>query len=208
MLSKKIHSSNLFLLSSDKKIFCIGLNKTGTTSLERSLELLKLGPIASPFRLKPFERKYLFNRVSEFQDYISLIEFARNFRCFIDRPWNMWESYRIMDRAFPGSKFILSVRNASDWWESVYHWLTHKKANMIERYLLHLQVSSLDRDKFISAYNAYNKEVFEWFERRDNFLVMNMESGDGWNKLCQFLDLPKPDIPFPHENKQKYYYKR
>ena len=27
---------------------------------------------------------------------------------------------------------------------------------------------------------------------------MNFEKGDGWNKLCKFLNVPEPDIPFPH----------
>jgi hypothetical protein len=29
------------------------------------------------------------------------------------------------------------------------------------------------------------------------------DDGDGWEKLCKFLNKPIPDMEFPHENKSK-----
>lgn len=31
-------------------------------------------------------------------------------------------------------------------------------------------------------------------------LVFDVFSGDGWEKLCNFLDRPIPNRPFPHKN--------
>jgi len=37
---------------------------------------------------------------------------------------------------------------------------------------------------------------------KDRWLEMNIcDNGDGWDKLCLFLNVPVPDIPFPHSNK-------
>ena len=37
---------------------------------------------------------------------------------------------------------------------------------------------------------------------KDRWLEMNIcDNGDGWDKLCSFLNVPIPDISFPHSNK-------
>lgn len=37
-----------------------------------------------------------------------------------------------------------------------------------------------------------------------DYLDMNIcDEGDGWEKLCKFLNKPIPDMEFPHENKNK-----
>ncbi len=57
---------------------------------------------------------------------------------------------------------------------------------------------------FISAYENRNNEIIEYFADRPNdFLVINWEEGDGWDKLCNFLGYPIPDEPLPHMNKSK-----
>ena len=33
---------------------------------------------------------------------------------------------------------------------------------------------------------------------------MNICAGDGWERLCEFLDVPVPDVPFPRENVGKF----
>ena len=39
-------------------------------------------------------------------------------------------------------------------------------------------------------------------ERPGDLLVMRLEAGDGWGKLCRFLDEPMPEPPFIHTNSQ------
>jgi hypothetical protein len=50
-----------------------------------------------------------------------------------------------------------------------------------------------------------NKEIIDYF-KFDNtkLLVMDIIKGDGWEKLCKFLDKPIPNRPFPHKNIGKY----
>jgi hypothetical protein len=186
------------------RYFCIGFNKTGTTTIGRSFEILKLTPIAEP-RSPYMNFIELSHKIFEDNNFMPALETAQYFRAFQDRPWNIWDIYEKLDKHFPGSFFILTERDEESWWQSVEKWLvTSNKSDRekFERYLKHLKLTSLNKDEFIEAYINYNKKVKEYFKGRDNFIIMNLEKGDGWEKLCNFLKLPKPDVPFPHANRQ------
>ena len=44
----------------------------------------------------------------------------------------------------------------------------------------------------------------EGIKKNIDYLDMNIcDEGDGWEKLCKFLNKPIPDMEFPHENKNK-----
>ena len=34
----------------------------------------------------------------------------------------------------------------------------------------------------------------------DDLFVLDVRGGEGWEKLCPFLGLNVPDVPFPHAN--------
>jgi hypothetical protein len=58
---------------------------------------------------------------------------------------------------------------------------------------------------YIDRFNRHNKEVLQYFkDRSHDLLVMELSKGDGWGKLCLFLDEPIPSISFPHANKSQY----
>jgi hypothetical protein len=55
---------------------------------------------------------------------------------------------------------------------------------------------------YLERFNCHYQEVFEYFKnRQDDLLVMDFSKGHGWEELCKFLGLEKPDVPFPHANK-------
>jgi len=51
-----------------------------------------------------------------------------------------------------------------------------------------------------AAMLRFNREVQETVPS-DRLLVWSV--GDGWEPLCDFLELPVPDTPFPHLNDSK-----
>jgi len=58
-----------------------------------------------------------------------------------------------------------------------------------------------EEGKFAAGYDRFVSAVLEHFrDRPGKLLVMNVTAGDGWEKLCPFLDTPIPDIPFPKAN--------
>ena len=62
-----------------------------------------------------------------------------------------------------------------------------------------------DAEKFSAAYHRHHADVRRYFaDRPDDLLEMNIIEGDGWEKLCPFLGLPTPAVPFPHLNRRKH----
>jgi hypothetical protein len=52
--------------------------------------------------------------------------------------------------------------------------------------------------QFYNDHNAWIKAVVP----KDRLLVISNHK-DGWEKLCEFLEVPVPDVPFPHVNKRE-----
>jgi hypothetical protein len=55
---------------------------------------------------------------------------------------------------------------------------------------------------FTDAYFRHINTVQNYFAKRTHdLLILDIPAGDGWEKLCPFLEHPFPDIPFPHTNR-------
>ena len=95
------------------KVFCIGYNKTGTTTLEAVLT--KLG-----YRM-PFQASQERLVVEELYrgNFEPLSSLCKNYDAFQDLPFSQGVVYAAVDALFPGSKFILTIRESSEWFESL-----------------------------------------------------------------------------------------
>ena len=60
-------------------------------------------------------------------------------------------------------------------------------------------------DRCLYVYRLHRKNAIEYFQdRSQDFLVMDICQGDGWEKLCPFLEIDQiPEIPFPYKRPQK-----
>ncbi len=101
------------------KIFGIGLMKTGTTSLCHALEILGYSAIQSP---EPLER-------------------INQYDAAADR--NITENFEYLDRLYPGSKFIYTIRDTSSWIQSFLHHKCQKKL-CLGRVLIQQNIISFD----------------------------------------------------------------
>ena len=54
-----------------------------------------------------------------------------------------------------------------------------------------------DRDAAIAAYERHNADVRVSLP---SDRLVDWQPGDGWEPICEVLDLPVPDQPFPHVN--------
>jgi hypothetical protein len=113
--------------------------------------------------------------------------------------------YKYLDYKFPGSKFIITVRELDSWLESIEY--ISKKAPILSldedipimRRMLIYESIVFEREAFIAAFERHHQDVKRYFRgRSDDLLEMNIISGDGWDKLCPFLGAPLPSVPFPH----------
>ena len=60
------------------------------------------------------------------------------------------------------------------------------------------------KQEMIMSYLRHNAEVEDYFKGTQKLLVMDMEAGDGWSELCDFLNIKAPAGPFPQRNRQRY----
>lgn len=174
------------------KIIGIGLNKTGTTTLGVCFKFWGFNHISfceTAFNL------YING------DYESLLGLVGRYDSFEDWPWPM--IYNDIDKKYPGSKFILTVRKDSDiWYQSLCE---HAKRTGPTKYRMKIYGYEMPNEyerEHIQFYENHNKSVREYFkDRPQDLLEVCWETGDGWRELAEFLNLDIPRIPFPHANK-------
>lgn len=207
----------LFSLRKRPKVFCIGRNKTGTTSLNKALTDLgyKLGDQAVA--------ELLIHDYAQ-RDFQPIVKYCHTAEAFQDIPFSLPYTYQIMDYAFPGAKFILSVRdNEDEWYQSLISF--HRKR-------LRLQMGPTKEDLLNDCYRykgflweanriiygtpeddpfnegvlkehylKHNSDAIKYFQFRDDLLVINLKEAGSYQKLCDFLKLEPVYEDFPWLNR-------
>jgi hypothetical protein len=172
------------------KIFCIGLNKTGTRSLHEALQLLGFrslhwgGPkIRAAVERAAEEGRPLLDDVEDADAYSDILALSVNFAR--------------LDQQYAGSKFILTVRDLDGWLDSrrrhVERNVERKARGEYEGTFLEVDYAGWT-DEFV-GHAARARSYFA--DRPDDFLAMDIAGGDGWAALCPFLGVGEPDRPFP-----------
>lgn len=175
------------------KVFGIGFQKTGTTTLKAALQTLG-------YRVQGGGRSLI--------DPITRGDFAPVFRmveahdAFEDHPWP--QVYREVDRQFPGSKFILTIRDEDKWLRSVVNHLGFFSHPMqVFTYGAGYPVGH--EDLYLQKYREHNREVLHYFRSRPaDLLVIDWSKDGGWETLCRFLGRDIPSVAFPHSNQGRY----
>jgi len=173
-------------------IIGVGFQKTGTSSLREALKVLD-------FRVKDTTKRALIPILKK--DYQSILRMLKNYDAVEDTPWYM--IYKELDKLIPNSKFILTIRDEESWYLSVKkHIGDLRSANHEWIYGRGKGLPKDNKKNTIKVYNKHNKKVMEYFENRPkDLLVLDFTKGDGWEKICPFLNKEIPKTPFPHYNK-------
>lgn len=174
------------------KVFGIGLNKTGTSTLAVCFE---------HFGFRHTSTNLPLTLAVERGDLEAVFSFAVNYDSFEDWPWPL--IYQALDRRFPGSKFILTTRrNVDVWLRSLKKHAALVGPTDFRRIAYgHAVVRGHEREH-CAVYERHQREVRDYFVNRpSDFLEVCWENGDGWEKLCPFLGGDVPDLPFPHTNR-------
>ena len=188
------------------KVFVIGFNKTGTTSITEALS--KLG-----FKFCPeyvaYSRSvnYFQNQISK--KYDSLFELVDKYDAFEDRPWNHTDFYKELDKYSPNSKFILTIRDVNNWISSYERW--GKKVSLKNKWYYNMVSNECygvddvlsNKEIMKKKYEERNQEIIEYFKDTNKLFVMDIEKNSEWGGLCKFLNKPIPTSKFPNTNKTK-----
>lgn len=200
------------------KVFGIGRNKTGTTSLESALRSLG-------YRLGLQARGEMLRGDWARRDFTRIIALCRTADAFQDVPFSNDYTFQALDMHFPGSRFVLTVRDSPEqWYESLvrFHTRIVNKGRLptaddlrefsyrYKGFLWDAFVSTYgdderllyDKDAYIAHYVNHNRRVADYFRHRPaDLLVLNVAENDAMEKLCTFLGRPYRGRKMPHMNR-------
>lgn len=174
------------------KVVGVGLNKTGTKTLGACMVHLQFKHVT--FSPEAFD-------LWRNNDYPALMKWVSTYDSFEDWPWPLM--YKEIDKWHPGSSFILTRRKNPDiWFKSLCRHAERSGPTIFRKVIYGYEMPHDHKHEHIAYYEKHLDSVREYFKDRPNDLLeVCWEEGDGWAELAQFLHLPQPDIPFPHENK-------
>ena len=185
------------------RIFGIGMHKTGTTSLHTALKILKYG--SAHWKGAGWARG-IWNQFIEFGH----SELLDKSYAVCDLPITLL--YEKLDKLYPGSKFILTIRDEEEWIQSVENhwsyelnpyrasWNKDRFTHRIHKILYGQQ--TFDREIFLERYRKHNADVIEYFKgREEDLLILNVNDEIDWAPLCEFLGDEIPNVPYPNSNK-------
>lgn len=179
------------------KIFCIGLNKTGTVSLHWAFKILGLKSMHHCVD-NNIKEKILNNY--KIQNYI--LKGLEDYDTYLDWDTSFYTVpiFKEFDKQCKGSKFILNTRDMNDWLNSREQHVLRNQKLKAENPKADVDWLEIDRDDWKLEYETHYSEAFRYFKGRTDFISMDVCAGDGWEILCDFLKLPVPNVEFPKLN--------
>jgi len=199
------------------EVLCAGLSKTGTTSIHHALQ--RLG-----YTSLHYDQNRLFNVLSgrESEPDFRIYD---DYQAVSDVPSAYF--FRELAEAYPRCKIVLTVRDADSWYESIRKHFSERspisRPRAVQRMLSfagnrHARQRMRDYEFRTNLRNlcygsvepreyAYKAKYFDHNNAVRNcipaerLLVMNLAMGDGWEKLCPFLNKPIPEVAFPVSNR-------
>jgi hypothetical protein len=201
-----------------KKVFCIGQNKTGTTSIAAALAQLgyRVGEQSvAELLIEDWSRR----------DFRRIVRYCASADAFQDIPFSLDYTYQALDCAYPGSKFILTVRDSGDqWYASVIRFHTkiigqnrlptaadlkefsYRRKGWLWEVLQLVygdsEESLYERETYIRRHEEQNRRVLDYFRNRpDDLLVLNVADSDAMRRLCNFLGKKHDNRAMPHLNR-------
>jgi hypothetical protein len=206
-----------------------GLPRTGTLSQKVGLEMLGLTPCYHMVNvLMNLDEAQVWRRALDGE--APWDEVFEGFQATVDWPGSFF--YKELVEAFPDAKVFLSVRDADTWERSMRDtiWglfygdvlirdLASARARVDSKWRGYLEMmqemwqqsglidagADTTSESMRSAMERFNEEVQQNVPA-DRLLVWS--ASDGWEPLCEFLELPVPDTPFPHLNDSKEFGER
>lgn len=181
-----------------KKIFDIGWHRTATKSMCEAMSILGFSAKHNPMDILK-------------SDTLAESEALKLYDFLADFPIPIY--FKEIDVAFPNSKFIFVKRDTESWLKSCKQLFQFREKNVWPKEVnkLHMKVYGTEffiKEDMEKAYQSHNESVCEYFKDRENFLEFPLfeipESQDKWKLLCEFVDRPIPDVPFPWSHKTNY----
>lgn len=216
LFSAKEKNNNEALFKKEK-VFCIGLNKTGTTSLQKML-------IAYGYKLNVQRDAEMLSVDYGKRNFTPIIQHCHTADAFQDAPFSFPYTYVLLDHYFPNAKFVLSVRDSAEqWYNSMvkFHSKIYGNGNVpteedLKKAFYRYEGKPWETNRIlfntppgepyhqptlVRYYENHNFNVREFFRMKSNFIEVNISKQEDYPKLCAFLGKEPKGDNFPWENK-------
>jgi hypothetical protein len=203
------------------KLIGAGMPRTGTLTQKVALEILGLGPCYHMVDvLADLDQAKLWQRALDGE--APWEQIFDGFNSTVDWPGGYF--YRELMDVYPEAKVLLSVREPQAWersmretvWavrhgESLVRLLSSAQAHVNPQWRGFLEMidglvwegegtfasGHAEPQQLIDTMIRHNREVEEGVPS-ERLLVWSV--AEGWERLCEFLEVPVPQQPFPHVN--------
>ena len=205
------------------KVIGAGYGRTATKSLQIALETLGYGKCYHMEELlrNPKGVKYWIDAMEG--ERVAWDELFQNYNSIVDFPGSIF--YKELFEYYPDAKVVLGVRDPESWYKSAFDTIysfdpgVRFKLNMAFQMIYKQKARDLikvfqfhdkylwgkyfsgkfdDKDYAIAKYKRHVEEV-QYYIPSDRLLLH--EAKDGWEPLCEFLNLKVPTEPYPRSNK-------
>ena len=176
-----------------QKVFVIGFQKTGTTSLEHALQLMGYRVFGGDKNLMKFDNK------NDLKNYIQ--NTLENWDAVQDMPWPLF--YQELYELYPDAKFILTIRDSKKWIRSVVTYFASIRIPLHQK-IYQVPCAEGYESRYLEVYERMNSEILAFFKNKPNFLVMEVGVNFDYPTLCNFLHIETiPEDAFPHARNNK-----
>jgi hypothetical protein len=176
------------------RVFCIGLNKTATTSFHTAMTMLGYNSLHWG---GPEPRLAVEAAAAAGEPLLSGLDASIDAFSDIQA---LSERFVLLDQQYPGSRFMLTVRPRDRWVESRRR---HVENNIARRDAgtYHGNFLEIDESAWIALWDSHLHAVRSYFATRTNFVETDLTAGNGWAPFCALLDIEEPQEPFPWVNR-------
>jgi hypothetical protein len=211
------------------KLIGAGFPRTATLSQKLALEMLGLGPCYHMVTvLADLPQAALWDRALDGEAPWS--EIFDEYGATVDWPGGYF--YKELMQAYPGAKVLLSVRDPQAWEQSMRSTVWEVRNGCTMMRLLSDARGQVDSDwagflrmidRLLWTENgsfalghAQPAQLIAGMKRHEDEVrstvaperLLVWSAAEGWEPLCEFLELPIPDIPFPRVNDSREFIDR
>lgn len=197
------------------KVVGAGLPRTGTTSLKGGLETLLGGDCYHMFELFPrieTDGPLWFKALHDDQD--ALAQVLADWTAAVDWPASIF--WRELAEMYPDAVVVLSHRDSAEqWWSSanatVWQQMRVSDSDITQMFnKLMRERAGLgdDWDDPAVAMAWYEQHLIDVQAAIPAERLVMWKPSDGWQPLCDALDLPVPDEDFYHRNDRSTFIER
>ena len=200
------------------RVIGAGIGRTGTTSLKVALEHLGFGKCYHMQELARHPEHVSTWVNAEKGEKVDWDALFQGFQSAVDLP--TYAFYSELMAYYPEARVVLTTREPESWYESASKTIFRIPSRpvlflfgILSRFIrrlkpirIFIEILPIGRRFFNNDFSKEN--VIEVFKRHnetvqqtvppERLLVFNVKMG--WEPLCEFLQVPIPDIPFPYKN--------